>query len=125
MRIVYLHGFASGPRSAKALALEPILGRAGYTFEAPDLNVPSFERLSMGFMIESVTGILRGGPPSIVVGSSLGALVALHVQARASEVQAVVLLAPALEADMRWPMIVGGPQGVAAWRVRGGCTRSE
>lgn len=119
MRIVYLHGFSSGPRSAKALALEPILTPSGDTFEAPDLNVPSFERLSMTLMIESVIGLVRGGPAAVLVGSSLGALIALHVQARAPEVRGAVLLAPALEADTRWPAVVGGRAGVAAWRARG------
>lgn len=119
MRILYLHGFCSGPRSAKAVAMAPILERAGDLFEAPDLNLPSFQRLRIAEQVRHVTTLLAGGEPTVLIGSSLGALVALHAQARSDEVKAVVLLAPALEADVRWAGLVGGEQGIAAWRAGG------
>jgi pimeloyl-ACP methyl ester carboxylesterase len=118
MRVVYLHGFASGPLSTKARKLREDLARVGLTVHVPDLNLPDFEHLRISRMVEHVAGLARGEAPAVLVGSSLGALVALHASAVAPEVAALVLLAPALVPDERWRAWIG-PEGIEAWRRDG------
>src|SRR5579863_1179399 len=98
--VIYLHGFASGPRSAKASAVKARLDREGIPCVVPDLNIPSFERLRVSQAIETVAGLALG--PTVVGGSSLGGLIALHVAARCPEVKRLVLMCPALAAGERW-----------------------
>lgn len=73
---------------------------ADVELDTPDLNVPSFERLDFDAMV--ALGVARGRahPPDVIVGSSLGALVALSV-AREFDVP-LVLIAPALGIAARW-----------------------
>jgi pimeloyl-ACP methyl ester carboxylesterase len=117
MRVLYLHGFASGPLSTKAVRLVETLAREGATLEVPDLNIPDFEHLRVSRMIEHTVSLL-GDDPAVLVGSSLGGLVALHAAARAPAVCALVLLAPALSPDERWKGWIG-PGGIERWRREG------
>jgi pimeloyl-ACP methyl ester carboxylesterase len=99
MRIVYLHGFASGPRSAKGIAFERhFAGRAEVV--RLDLRVPSFEHLRLSSMIEVVRAEVRGG--DVVIGSSLGGLTAARVAECDPRVAGLVLLAPAFQLAARW-----------------------
>jgi dienelactone hydrolase len=96
--ILYLHGFASSPESQKILGLRPLL--APITINAPDLNVPSFERLDFDAMVEKAAQ--AGVPvPQAIVGSSLGALVALGVVRRGLRAP-LILIAPALGVSDQW-----------------------
>jgi pimeloyl-ACP methyl ester carboxylesterase len=117
VRVLYLHGFASGPRSTKAVQLVEALASHGVTLEVPDLNLPDFEHLRIGRMIEHVVALVKG-EPAVIVGSSLGALVALHVAARETSVKALVLVAPALSPDARWKAWIGA-EGIEKWRREG------
>ena len=65
------------------------------------MNVPSFERLDFESMVQ--LGLERGRalPPQVVVGSSLGALIALEV-VRRGIVAPLVLIAPAVGVGERW-----------------------
>ncbi|MGZ8812292.1 MAG: YqiA/YcfP family alpha/beta fold hydrolase, partial [Thermoanaerobaculia bacterium] len=58
MRVLYFHGFASSPASAKITALRPILERDGIELVTPDLNVPSFEKLDWDAVVR--LGVARG-----------------------------------------------------------------
>ena len=100
MQVLYLHGFASGPKSKKAVAFAEHYGQRGIAVERLDLRVPSFEHLRLSAMIDHVRAQVRG--PAIVIGSSLGGLTAAHVAAREPRVQAAVLLAPAFQLVERW-----------------------
>lgn len=86
-------------RKAAALAerLEPDLVR----ILAPDLNCPSFARLEFGAVADAAQAAARENPPAAVVGSSLGALVALEI-ARRGVAAPLVLVAPALGFGARW-----------------------
>src|SRR5277367_4237016 len=42
MQVLYLHGFASGPSSRKAVAFSEHYGKRGITIQRLDLRVPSF-----------------------------------------------------------------------------------
>ena len=99
--IVYLHGFASSPRGRKVSALTEMLGPRGFRVVAPDLNIPSFERLDFRAMAKVCVWEMRKHLPAAVVGSSLGALVALEVS-RAVPLAPLVLVAPALGFGARW-----------------------
>lgn len=103
--VLYFHGFASSPRSQKLVALQQMLAPQ-IELDAPDLNVPSFERLSFEAMAR--LGVERGRavPPSAVVGSSLGAMVALEVVRRGIRAP-LVLIAPAIGIGDRWHARLG------------------
>jgi predicted esterase YcpF (UPF0227 family) len=103
--VLYFHGFASSPGSAKITALRPLLEPHGIELNAPDLNVPSFERLDFDAVVEHAVATARATPPRAMVGSSLGALVALATAQRGITVRIhvpLVLIAPALGVARRW-----------------------
>lgn len=99
--VLYLHGFASSPRGRKVAALTERLAPRGIRILAPDLNVPSFERLDFKVMTRLACWDAKKHRPAAVVGSSLGALVALEV-ARAGTPAPLLLIAPALGFGARW-----------------------
>jgi len=99
--ILYLHGFASSPRGRKAAALGKALEPDGFRVIAPDLNIPSFERLDFKVMARVAFWEVRKHLPAVVVGSSLGAVVALEV-ARIALKAPLVLIAPAIGFGRRW-----------------------
>ena len=99
--VLYLHGFASSPRSAKITALRPMLEPQGIDLITPDLNVPSFEKLDFDAMVQAALRAAEDNPPRAIVGSSLGAQVALAVARRGVQVP-LVLIAPAIGLVERW-----------------------
>ncbi|MFL6247363.1 MAG: YqiA/YcfP family alpha/beta fold hydrolase [Thermoanaerobaculia bacterium] len=99
--VLYFHGFASSPASAKIAALRPLLAPYGIELNAPDLNVPSFERLDFDAVVAHALTFAKATPPRAMVGSSLGALVALAAAQRGVHVP-LVLIAPALGVARRW-----------------------
>ena len=96
---VYVHGFASSARSAKARFFAERLDAERVAYHCPDLNQPAFETLTVSRMIGQVEALLDELPagPTTLIGSSLGGLVAWHVAARRPAVEKLVLLAPALD----------------------------
>jgi pimeloyl-ACP methyl ester carboxylesterase len=113
--VIYLHGFASSGASGKAAYLGERLRARGERFAAPDLNLPDFSTLTVTRMIDQVGALIAGETaPVTLIGSSLGAFVAVNVAARWPErVRSLILLAPAL--DLR---DLGGEQ-IKAWRETG------
>lgn len=96
MILVYLHGFASGPTGSKGTFCQTWARTHGIDFHAPDLNLPDFENLTIRAQVERVEGLLADlTEPPVVVGSSLGGLVAAAVAWRGAPVAHLVLLAPA------------------------------
>ncbi len=94
--IVYLHGFASGPGGQKGRHCRAWAEARGIPFHSPDLNLPDFEHLRITAQVESVEALIRELPqPPVVVGSSLGGLVAAAVASRGSVIARLILLAPA------------------------------
>ena len=100
MRVLYLHGFASGPRSTKGVAFEQHFAARGVAIERLDLRVPSFEHLRLSAMIDVVRAHLADD--TTVIGSSLGGLTAARVAERDARVKRLVLLAPAFQLVQRW-----------------------
>jgi predicted esterase YcpF (UPF0227 family) len=101
LSVLYFHGFASSPASAKITALRPLLEPHGIELNTPDCNVPSFERLDFEAVVAHALDCARETPPRAMVGSSLGALIALAVAKRGVAVP-LVLIAPALGVAERW-----------------------
>ncbi|HUQ41863.1 MAG TPA: YqiA/YcfP family alpha/beta fold hydrolase [Candidatus Limnocylindrales bacterium] len=99
--VLYFHGFASSPASAKITALRPLLAPHGIEINAPDLNVPSFEQMDFDAMVELALRAAREHPPRAMVGSSLGAQIALAAAKRGIAVP-LVLIAPAIGQQERW-----------------------
>jgi hypothetical protein len=101
MRIYYLHGFASSAASTKAAFFAAKLREYGIKLFAPDLNEPDFSGLTITRMVEQITSTIDALPlakPVVLIGSSLGAFVAVHVALkRPDRVVKLVLLAPALD----------------------------
>lgn len=116
-RIVYLHGFASGPTSRKARFFSEKLRETGRTLEAPDLSEGDFEHLTIGGQLAVIERLLAGDP-AILIGSSLGGYLASLYASRHPEVERLILLAPAFGFGERWSEIV--PAGeLAQWRATG------
>lgn len=105
--VIYLHGFASSPHGTKARTIRQYVASVGADFRAPDLNVPTFEMLTVTAMIATTHECVTQAPsdPVYLVGSSLGAFVTLHYLDRhrhdsAQRVAKVLLLAPSIH--NRW-----------------------
>ena len=127
LNAIYLHGFASSPESSKAIRIADALRPLGVTTHIPDLNQPSFRALTVTRMIGQVRAMMDGiaSPeglrhPVVLIGSSLGAFVALHAAAADERVKGLVLLAPALDfgADENDRI---GTVSIADWRATGSC----
>lgn len=98
MKLLYFHGFASSPASAKITAIRPML-EPDIELIAPDLNVPSFEHLDWNAIVDVAQTLLSVHNPDLIAGSSMGALVALSIATPATP---LVLIAPALGIADRW-----------------------
>ncbi|MGE0870449.1 MAG: YqiA/YcfP family alpha/beta fold hydrolase [Kofleriaceae bacterium] len=103
---LYLHGFASGPRSTKGLAFAEHFAVRGVAIDRLDLRVPSFEHLRLSAMIDTAAAAIRGDR-AVVFGSSLGGLVAARLAERDRRVIALVLMAPAFRLVERWQQLLG------------------
>jgi len=99
--VLYLHGFASSPQGRKIALLRETLPADEYRLVAPDLNRPSFERLRFEPIVQEAVRAERREKPDVVVGSSLGALVALEASRRGVTTP-LLLIAPALGFGKRW-----------------------
>lgn len=121
--VIYLHGFASSARSSKAAFFANRLSAQGVRLVTPDFNEPDFENLTITRMIRQVRETLDGLPPgpAAVIGSSLGAFVAVHAAAAqdawglVARIDRLVLLAPALDFG-RTRLANIGDAGVARWK---------
>jgi pimeloyl-ACP methyl ester carboxylesterase len=114
---LYLHGFASGPSSFKARYFSRRFAELGIRLIVPALDEGDFEHLTVTrqrVLIERLTG---GAPsPLVIIGSSLGGyLAALH--ASAHPVDALVVMAPAVDYARRLETRSG--QEFERWRQTG------
>lgn len=118
---VALHGFASSPRSRKNEHFRPRFAARGLTLHTPDLNQPSFARLSFEAMLGEVerTWEAAGRRPLRMIGSSLGGYVAALFASRHPErVDRLLLLCPAFDLSGRWSELVE-PERMRSWRETG------
>jgi pimeloyl-ACP methyl ester carboxylesterase len=123
MDVLYLHGFASSARSSKAAFFAGRFAARGVSVAIPDFNEPDFEHLTISRMLGQVRDTLEAMPPgpTAVIGSSLGAFVAVLAAAAQAEwnlrarIERLVLLAPALDfGRVRFADL--GDAAIARWR---------
>lgn len=101
-RVVYLHGFASSPRSSKAQFFLRQFAASGVAMEIPQLDENRFEALTISSQLR-VIGRAVAGEPVVLMGSSLGGyLAALYAARHPHLVERLVLLAPAFRFPQRW-----------------------
>lgn len=105
-RIIYLHGFASGPSSKKARFFRERFAQLGIGLDTPDLAAGHFERLTITGQLAVVERASRGEPVTLI-GSSMGGYLAALFAARHAEVEKLVLMAPAFCFATRWPETLG------------------
>jgi pimeloyl-ACP methyl ester carboxylesterase len=116
-RVLYLHGFASGPSSSKAQYFRRVLEKAGARVEVLDLASGDFEHLTITGQLE-VLELAARAETSALIGSSMGGYLAALYAARHPEVERLVLLAPAFRLAQRWRERLG-PAAIAEWRRKG------
>jgi pimeloyl-ACP methyl ester carboxylesterase len=123
MHVFYLHGFASSARSTKASFFAEKLAPYGIRLHTPDFNEPDFATLTVSRMIAQVEDAIAGLPsgPVALIGSSLGAFVAVHAVERdrtrgVGRVARLVLLAPALDFGANRDRQLGA-EGLARWKA--------
>ena len=124
MRAVYLHGFASSAHSTKATWLGDRFAARGVPLVTPDLNLPEFRTLTITRMLDQVAALVADGPPGpvVLIGSSLGGVVALYAASRMRGTDRppdrLVLLAPAIAFGTETHRFLS-PDRVREWRARG------
>jgi pimeloyl-ACP methyl ester carboxylesterase len=122
MHVVYLHGFASSAASTKAGFFASKLRAHRVTLQTPDLNAPDFSSLTITRMVDQVTSAMDATPPAgplILIGSSLGAFVAVQVAlARPERVTRMILLAPAFDFGGHHTRQLGD-RSVEQWKATG------
>lgn len=101
---IYLHGFASSPRSRKCRFFQDKFKTLGLTLETIDLNQPQFEQLTLTRQIDQVKNLINSlaYPQITLIGSSFGGLTAAWVGQLCPPVTRLILLAPAFNFKSYW-----------------------
>ncbi|HEY9653094.1 MAG TPA: YqiA/YcfP family alpha/beta fold hydrolase [Coleofasciculaceae cyanobacterium] len=103
MRFIYLHGFASSPLSNKAVSLRDRFAIRNIPLEIPDLNQGDFSHLTITRQLNYLKrAFLSDETPVTLIGSSLGGLTSAWLGQQNSQVQRLVLLAPAFGFLSHW-----------------------
>jgi len=119
VNFAYLHGFASGPKATKALALAEAFAQRDLRLHVPDLNAPDFAHLTVSRSMSVVEELTRDGGPWNLIGSSMGALTAAFFAAKYPDrVNRVLLLCPAFHLDKLFHESLG-PEGILQWEATG------
>jgi uncharacterized protein len=116
-RILYLHGFASGPTSRKARFFREKLAEHAISLESPDLADGDFRNLTLTGQL-NVIGRVAGNEPVFLIGSSMGGYLAALYARQHHEVQGLILLAPAFNFYERWTSTIA-PADLAQWKRDG------
>jgi uncharacterized protein len=115
--VVYLHGFASGPQSSKAQFFRERFAELGQAIAIPQLDEGDFEKLTITGQLRVIDAAV-GGAPAILIGSSLGGYLAGLYASRHSNIERLVLMAPAFEFPRRWRERFP-PEDLARWKREG------
>jgi pimeloyl-ACP methyl ester carboxylesterase len=121
MAYAYLHGFASGPRSKKGIALRDALAAHGVSLALPDLNAPSFAALTITDALAAIDALADSAPGLRwrFIGSSMGGYLAtLWAERHPTRVDRLLLLCPAYDMAARWRRLIGD-DGIDGWRRTG------
>jgi uncharacterized protein len=116
---IYLHGFASSPRSKKARDLSDRFFSINLPLEIPDLNQADFTALTLTRQIQQVHALFPPEPtPVTLIGSSFGGLTAAWLGQQYPQVERLVLLAPAFQFLAHWLPRLGAIQ-LQQWQETG------
>lgn len=118
--VLYLHGFASGPSSRKARFFREELSKHGVACSVPDLNYPTFFDMTLNSqlaLIKEEAQALREkfDEKLILIGSSMGGLLAAMLSDEVDFVEKMYLLAPGFGITARWRDLIG-EEGLAQWQ---------
>jgi pimeloyl-ACP methyl ester carboxylesterase len=116
-RVIYLHGFGSGPGSRKAAFFRDRLRRAGVQLETPDLNGGNFRELTISGQLRALEKT-AAGEDAVLIGSSLGGYIAALYTSRHPKIRAAVLMAPAFNFCGLWKETLG-PETLLKWKSSG------
>ncbi len=102
-KYIYLHGFASSPRSTKAQKFKALFAQKNIPLIIPDLNQDDFYNLTLTRQIQQVSTYIESvSTPVILIGSSLGGLTAALISEKHEKVKQLILLAPAFNFFSHW-----------------------
>ena len=119
--VIYLHGFASGPKSSKAVYFAKELNELGISTAIPDLNQPDFERMTLTTQLQAVNSAIKNTPQEkqlVIIGSSMGGLLATLIAPETKNLAAMILLAPGFGLKKRWPILIGD-DNLKLWKKNG------
>jgi pimeloyl-ACP methyl ester carboxylesterase len=119
--VFYLHGFASSSQSTKATYLADRFREQGIALQCPDFNQPEFATLTLTRMLDQLGSELARfeRQPATLIGSSLGATVAILAAARfGASIERLVLLAPAVMFAKAGHHLLP-PERIDEWQRRG------
>jgi pimeloyl-ACP methyl ester carboxylesterase len=119
--VVYLHGFASSPKSTKGAFFTERLRAHAVALLCPDLNAPDFETLTMTRMLQQLDASIGRDHdrPVTLMGSSLGATLAILAAERfAPRIARLVLFAPAVMFAKPGHHLLP-PERIEEWHRRG------
>ncbi|MBU0753661.1 MAG: hypothetical protein KJ645_00875 [Planctomycetes bacterium] len=110
-RYAHFHGFASSARSRKGLILAEAFAARGIELVLPDLNRPSFERITYTAALEGMDELDAQCDPRArwrISGSSMGGyLAARWAELNPHRVDRLALLCPGFQLGTRWPKLIG------------------
>jgi len=119
MHYIYLHGFASSPKSNKAQYLRDRFQEIGLKLDVLDLNQADFSSLTLTRQINQTIAAFPDTDTSItLIGSSFGALTAAWVAQQQQQVKKLILLAPAFGFPQSWYSRLQ-PGQLEAWQDSG------
>lgn len=101
MKFLYLHGFASGPGSRKAIRFREELNLRGIELLVPALDGSDFAHLTITGQLKMIEQVLEN-QPAHVIGSSMGGYLAALYASLHPETDKLVLMAPAFGFAQRW-----------------------
>lgn len=116
MQYIYLHGFASNPKSFKANFFSKKMEALGLELLIPDLNLNDFPNLTISRQIKTVKDLINTNSSVTLFGSSMGGLIALHLAEQLENIEKLVLLAPALKISKLWKN-AADEQNLAKWKL--------
>lgn len=112
---IYLHGFASSPKSTKAQDISDRFTQIHIKLKIPDLNAGDFSHLTITRQLNQVAAEFSNSAPVTLIGSSLGGLTSAHLGEKYPQVQRLVLLAPAFGFLSHWlPKL--GEEALKRWQ---------
>jgi len=103
-KFIYLHGFASSPSSKKATAFKNKFNEIGLPLEIPDLEGGNFENMTLTSQMNTLFHSMDKFKNSdvCIIGSSMGAYLAILAAQDRINVHAVYLMAPGFNFLNRW-----------------------